>query len=79
MSEMRQERAQECRIRAADCIGVAARMSDPEAKLILLLFAKAWLALAKFVETSNLAAADLWPPDMWPTDMWPPGNPPTKH
>ena len=54
-------------------------MSDPEAKLILLLFAKAWLALAKFVETSNLAAADLWPPDMWPTDMWPPGNPPTKH
>jgi hypothetical protein len=69
MSEMQREKAQEYRIRAADCIGVAARMSDPEQKLILLLFAKAWLALAKFIETRNPAAADIWPL----------GNPPTIH
>ena len=63
---MPQERTEECRLHAEDCIAVAERISDPQQKMVLLLLAKAWLVLARFIETSNFAAADVVPP----------GNPP---
>jgi len=66
---MLRERAEECRLHAEDCIGFAERMSDPQQRLIMLLVAKAWLVLARFIETSNFAAADVVPP----------GNPPMER
>ena len=65
---MLQERAEECRRHAKDCIALAERMSDPQRKMFFLLLAKAWLVLAKFVEVSNLVAADMSPPGKPPTE-----------
>ena len=66
---MEREKATEYRHNAEDCIAFAEGTSDPEQKLILLLVAKAWLVLARFIETSDLVAADMLAPD----------NPPTRH
>ncbi len=66
---MEREKAAEYRLNAAGCIGFAERISDPRQKLILLVVAKAWLVLAKFVEQNNLADVDALPR----------GDPPTKH
>jgi len=68
VAKMPQERTEECRLHAEDCIAVAERMSDPQQKTVLLLLAKAWLVLARFVEVSNLVTADILPPGKPPTE-----------
>ncbi len=66
---MEREKAAEYRLNAADCISFAERISDLQQKLILLVVAKAWLVLARFVEQNNLSDVDAFPRD----------DPPTKH
>jgi len=62
---MEKEKATEFHLHALDCLRFAERIADPKQKLILLLIAKAWLLLARFIEKSHLADAEAsWPDDL---------------
>ena len=66
---MRREQVEEYRHHAEDCVRIAEQMSDSQPRLILLLVAKAWLVLARFIETSDFVEGE----------MVHPGDPPTWH
>jgi hypothetical protein len=58
---------QECSQRAAECVALAGKVSDPANKLQLLIIARAWMKLANR-STRNLVAAPLCNTDASPDD-----------
>jgi hypothetical protein len=47
---MEREKPTEYRLNAADCFRFAQRVANPQQRQVLLIVARAWLLLARFIE-----------------------------
>lgn len=55
---MEREKPTEYRLNAADCYRFAQRVASPQQRMVLLLIARSWLLLAKFIEKRRRVDAD---------------------